>query len=431
MKKNLLLVASLFFGAVAFAQECAPVTTLNEDFSTFTGNGSLPQKCWTGSHNYPNVYVDGTNDFATVYVSSLVDTPIYLVSPEVSTIDGNHKLSFSLTKQAMSPAAGIVTVQVGTLSVANDFTTFQEVGTAYTAAATTPYADIVIPASTTQKFIAFKVIGNTAHMAVAIDNVVWSEVEVVTPECEAVVTLNENFNDFTVAGEGETPVIVAENCWSTSSTGPIVYTDINDDATNTFVTFYANNNADTAAYLVSPELIAIDGTRTLSFNASAIPGPPGTITTVQIGTLATATDFANFHAIGEATTLVNTGNTFTNVAIPTTTDKFIAFKFTSSFGHGAGTIDNIKYDTTVGVEDFNKTSFSVYPNPTADKNVTISHNIDAKGTVSVYTLTGAQVSTAELSAGSQNLNLSSLSAGIYIVKIEAGNQTATQKLIVQ
>jgi len=115
-------------------------------------------------------------------------------------------------------------------------------------------------------------------------------------------------------------------------------------------------------------------------------------------------------------------------------DKYYRLYFLSFEGQGTGKL-TFKYkeitDDIVSVEDFNKTSFSVYPNPTVDKNVTISHNIDAKGTVSVYTLTGAQVSTGELSAGSQNLNLSSLSAGIYIVKIEAGNQTATQKLIVQ
>lgn len=429
MKKNLLLVASLFFGTVAFAQECASVTTLNEDFSTFTAN-AVSEKCWTGSHAHPMVTVDNTTKAANLYTFFSPNTYIYLVTPELSNIDGEHKISFDISRIGAPSTTNTLTFQLGTQATATGFADFVPVGDPIVLGAEESL-EVVIPASTTQKFISFRVIGTAAHLAAALDNVTWSEVEVVTPECEAVATLDENFNDFTVAGEDESPIIVAENCWSTSSTGPIVYTDVNDDATNTFVTFYANNSADTAGYLVSPELIAIDGTRTLSFDASALPSIPGTVTTVQIGTLATATDFANFHAIGEATTLVNTGNTFTNVAIPTTTDKFIAFKFTSSFAHGAGTIDNIKYDTTVSREDFNKTSFSVYPNPTADKNVTISHNIDAKGTVSVYTLTGALVSNSELSTGSQNLNLSSLSAGMYIVKIEAGNQTATQKLIVQ
>lgn len=87
---------------------------------------------------------------------------------------------------------------------------------------------------------------------------------------------------------------------------------------------------------------------------------------------------------------------------------------------------------TAGVGEFNKASFSVFPNPTTDKNVTINHNLDAKGTVNVFTLTGANVFSGELSnTGSQNLNLSSLSAGMYIVKIEAGNFSESKKLIVQ
>lgn len=157
--------------------------------------------------------------------------------------------------------------------------------------------------------------------------------------------------------------------------------------------------------------------------------------TATFTTPATATYSANINSVGDKWKAFS-GTAYT---IPATTyyiksgGKVYRLYFLSFAGQSTGKL-SFKYkevQETAGIEDFNKTSFSVFPNPTTDKNVTISHNIDGKGTVSVYSLTGALVANSELSSGSQNLNLSSLTAGIYIVKIEAGNQTATKKLIVQ
>jgi len=593
MKRNLLLVASLLFGAFAFAQDCISVTALNEDFSTFTGSGALPQKCWTGSNAFPMVYVDNTLDLATVYTSTAATLPIYLVSPEISNIDGAHTLTFDASKLANS-ADGVLTLQVGTLVTATDYANFAPVGDLYTLETTATSVEIVIPANATQKFIAFKVISSVNHMAAGIDNVIWAETDVPTPPCVAVASINEDFSTFTVL---QNPVNVTDNCWSTSATGPLLYVDTNTDDTDKFVTFYANASADTAAYLVSPELIAIDGTLKLSFDAAYAGGPgnittvqagtiatagdftnfhpvgevitltsagtsvtqlevpatadkfiafkftsnfahgaatidnvifeaedtpvtpciavasidenfstfnvledptnvtdncwstsangpllyadtdteatdtfvtfyangsantaaylispelvaidgarklsfdavyvggPGNVTTVQAGTIATAGDFANFHPVGDVITLTSAGTTITDLAVPATTDKFIAFKFTTSFAHGAASIDNVKYDTTAGIGDFNKSTFSIYPNPSADKNITINHNLEAKGTVNVFTLTGANVFSGELNnSGSQSLNLSSLSTGMYIVKIESGSYSESKKLVIQ
>jgi hypothetical protein len=126
--------------------------------------------------------------------------------------------------------------------------------------------------------------------------------------------------------------------------------------------------------------------------------------------------------------------TYSNIVIPATENhKYIAFKITADGAHVAIELDNITWSEVVaGLEDLNKTSFSIYPNPTADKNVTISHNLDTKGSVNIYSITGAKVYSGELNAsGAQNLNLPSLTAGMYIVKIEAGNYSESKKLIIQ
>ncbi len=97
--------------------------------------------------------------------------------------------------------------------------------------------------------------------------------------------------------------------------------------------------------------------------------------------------------------------------------------------------------SVLGVTEIGKkASFGIYPNPTsADKRVTVLYDVKEKagnkGHVEVYDLTGKRVHQAELSdqAGfyKQELNLSHLPSGNYLVKITFGGQTETKKLIVK
>ncbi|SFN28440.1 Por secretion system C-terminal sorting domain-containing protein [Chryseobacterium oleae] len=100
-----------------------------------------------------------------------------------------------------------------------------------------------------------------------------------------------------------------------------------------------------------------------------------------------------------------------------------------------------KITSTLGITEVSKkASFGIYPNPTtADKKVTVLFDVkekaNNKGSIEVYDLTGKKVHTAELTnqAGfyKQDLNLSHLTAGNYIVKITFGGSTETKKLIVK
>jgi hypothetical protein len=87
-----------------------------------------------------------------------------------------------------------------------------------------------------------------------------------------------------------------------------------------------------------------------------------------------------------------------------------------------------------------KASFGIYPNPTtADKQVTVlfdvKEKVNSKGNVEVYDLSGKKVYSAELTNQTgfykQDLNLSHLSSGNYLVKITFGGSTETKKLIVK
>jgi len=435
---NALAIDNVVWDAVP-APACAAVETLNEDFSNFTiaTTGAFPQNCWSASAGMPLVYTgeteDETNQYAVFYSLFAANAPGYLVTPEVSTIDGAHQLSFDTYKLAANGVIpeGNITVQIGTLTSASDFTTFTAVGEPITVTDTSVnHANIVIPASTTQGFIAFKITADAIHNGAAIDNVVWEAVP--EPACVAVETLNEDFSNFTIATTGAFP----QNCWSASTGMPLVYTGETEDETNQYAVFYSLFAANAPGYLVTPEVSTIDGAHELSFDTYKLAAngviPEGNIT-VQIGTLTSASDFTTFTAVGEPIAVTDTSVNHANIVIPaSTTQGFIAFKITADAIHNGAAIDNVVWEAvTAGTGTIKANNFSVYPNPTSNKNVTLTYNNLDNGHVSVYSLTGAKVYETTVSGTSKNINLSALSAGMYVIKLESGNISASQKLIVQ
>ncbi|MHA3789661.1 T9SS type A sorting domain-containing protein [Flavobacterium hauense] len=416
---------------------CTVLETLNENFSNFTDD-DLTLNCWSKNAGVPMFFIsqeeDNDNKYANFYSFTSPNVDGYVVTPELSTIDGNHQLTFDAGMDAGTAEGSSATIQVGTLTIANDYSTFVAVGDLITLGENQSYTR-QIAASETAKYIAFRFSGTLEHTAAMLDNVVWD----VTPTvCAAQETLNEDFTDFVMTTTSADAF--PQNCWNAygaAPAGPWLYTAQTTDASNQYAVYYTHmGGANVPGYFVTPELSTIDGNHTLSFDAYKLgfngSVPPGNVT-VQVGTLTDPADLTTFEAVGTAITLTGTVETHGNIAIPASaTQKYVAFKFLSDSATSAAALDNVKWSETVtGIEDLNKTSFSIYPNPTADRNVTISHNLEANGTVNIYTLTGAKVFSGELNQGSQNLNLSALSAGMYIVKIESGNYSESKKLIVQ
>jgi len=126
----------------------------------------------------------------------------------------------------------------------------------------------------------------------------------------------------------------------------------------------------------------------------------------------------------------------------TTGNSIYKLYFTSFAGSSTGALSFNKQDVTglLSLEDVTSNiAFSVYPNPSTDGNVTLMYdlknNTSDKNTVSVYSLTGAKVFETQITSNAgfytKDLNLSSLSAGIYILKLDAGSVTKTQKLVIK
>ncbi|MCV9929285.1 T9SS type A sorting domain-containing protein [Flavobacterium sp. LS1R49] len=72
---------------------------------------------------------------------------------------------------------------------------------------------------------------------------------------------------------------------------------------------------------------------------------------------------------------------------------------------------------------------SLYPNPVSNGKVYISSKNDLEKEIIIFDILGKKVLQTQLS--SRELNVSTLSPGVYIIKINEENATATRKLIVR
>lgn len=150
------------------ANPCTAVQTFLETFDTFT---TFPENCWTA--NYPNQPFITLTATKTVQIySNNQPNDIILVSPEVSTIDGQHQLVFDI----ISTVGAGTTIQIGTMTDNTDFSTFAAVGTPFTPSVGS-HSTLAIPANVGHKYVAIRFIHGGGHGKVlVVDNVEWKQV---------------------------------------------------------------------------------------------------------------------------------------------------------------------------------------------------------------------------------------------------------------
>ncbi len=112
--------------------------------------------------------------------------------------------------------------------------------------------------------------------------------------------------------------------------------------------------------------------------------------------------------------------------------------FTSFTGSSTGDLTFQFEDVTTALDikdvsaDF---SFGMHPNPSTTKQVTIVYQVNntSDNSIQIYNINGQQVYTKQLTNTNgffnQNLDLSNLSNGVYLVKIKSDNNTISKKLI--
>lgn len=173
---NFLLLFSLTV-LLANAQ-CLPQATIFDDFESYSaGSGQPLPTCWSsiddpfaiGLRDDPSEAYSGNNNIYTYTFFSSNDVT-YIISPELSTIDGNHFASF-YAKSTETNA----TIEYGTMSDASDKTTFVPFGSPISL--TNSYQSYVNPNITPNaghKYFVFKLVSPSMHTSTRIDDFSWS-----------------------------------------------------------------------------------------------------------------------------------------------------------------------------------------------------------------------------------------------------------------
>lgn len=83
----------------------------------------------------------------------------------------------------------------------------------------------------------------------------------------------------------------------------------------------------------------------------------------------------------------------------------------------------------LGLDSFNKIGLQYYPNPVTNViNLVAQQNLSS---ISVYNVMGQSVLNKQLNTTNSQIDMTSLSAGYYFVKVASGNETATIKVVKQ
>ena len=85
-----------------------------------------------------------------------------------------------------------------------------------------------------------------------------------------------------------------------------------------------------------------------------------------------------------------------------------------------------KQQTVTSIEEL-----SFYPNPVSNGKIYITSKSSQSKDVIIYDVLGKKVLQATLNVNVKELNIATLSPGVYIIKIKEGEATATRKLIVK
>jgi len=101
----------------------------------------------------------------------------------------------------------------------------------------------------------------------------------------------------------------------------------------------------------------------------------------------------------------------------------------TTFGAGDLGTPGAVNDFTLSNEQFTQNSFKMFPNPVTGNELTISAENGNSVDVTIYSALGQQVITQKEVTNS--INVSSLNAGLYIVKVSQNGNSQTRKLVIQ
>jgi hypothetical protein len=88
-------------------------------------------------------------------------------------------------------------------------------------------------------------------------------------------------------------------------------------------------------------------------------------------------------------------------------------------------------NATASVKNNAIVGFAAYPNPISKGTLTISSASDSLKNITIFNLLGKQVLSSSFSGVQSNVDVSSISSGIYILKVTEAGKTATKKIVIR
>lgn len=231
-----------------------------------------------------------------------------------------------------------------------------------------------------------------------------------------VPTINETFDSFTA---------IPQNGWtgrfsSTAGNPPPMFL-IDDQSGNKAIQTYAGGVVNADIYLVSPQIVAPDGSKTLSFQAAKSVGSAGN-GTIEAGLVSNPTDMSTFVSLGTAVSLTSNTYQTINVNVPASTATYIVFKFHSVAPHTALQIDNVIYDSASMAVSETAASSDIKFAATADNNtLQFSSKNYTVSSVQIYSANGQK--TLGGKTNNNTFDISGLKSGIYFIIIETTKGT--------
>jgi hypothetical protein len=116
-------------------------------------------------------------------------------------------------------------------------------------------------------------------------------------------------------------------------------------------------------------------------------------------------------------------------AIPSAENIVIAFQYVATYGADWNIDDVCVQEDTLSTVDSTVLDMRIYPNPSNGSYVTIQTPANGVKYVEVFDITGKRLINTSLSA--DTLDVSSISSGMYLVKVTVEGQSKTSKLIIR
>ena len=482
MNKLLLLFTLLFF-SYGFSQ-----TVLSEDFDaslntppgwTITDETTPPTgEVWTietggeaggftagntlvydngGSGNYATFDSDGYGDTGTAENSTLV-TPVFDASSLTSVT-----LEFNTVYNGNFGGEGSIEVYDGSSWVTIQTYASETGGTPNTTVSGLQSFDIPELAGVANAQIRFRWTGNWS-ISWSIDNVEvfqctdaapGSDVSAVSP-ADGANNVEIIFGDSNSVGQIEWsnptsggPVDSYDISLGETSSGDDIGTVESFESGNILLfdfqpntTYYwkitSNNcagNTDSPVFSFTTE----DCTQASAPSSASVPSPAdGAVDTTIDGTDNNSVEFT-FNSPSNANTVLlfgtnnpptQTFNDFTSgnsiSGLQPDTQYFWAIDTYNCAGSTSGTVWTFTTGDVLSTDEFSKVNFEFFVNNNDQLNLSASQSFDY---INIFDLSGKQVMSQELSSNDENVAIQSLANGLYLAKVQVGEQTTTFKFV--